>query len=92
MGILTKNVVAKNVEKQFGRMETDIQMDGIQRNRWIDGLTDQQTDGLNGWIDIWQIDIQMNCIQKQIDRQRYRLILDECQMDKLAKKTYRQTD
>ena len=53
MGILTKNVVAKNVEKQFGRMETDIQMDGIQRmetdiqmdgiqrNRWIDRLTDQ---------------------------------------------------
>ena len=42
------------------RMETDIQMDGIQRNRWIDGLTDQWTDGLNGWINIWQIDRQMN--------------------------------
>ena len=40
-------------------METDIPMDGIQRNRWIDGLTDQWTDGLNGWINIWQIDRQM---------------------------------
>ena len=41
------------------RMKTDIPMDGRQRNRWIDGLTDQWTDGLNGWINIWQIDRQM---------------------------------
>ena len=51
----------KNVENIVGgwrltqRMETD-----IQRNRWIDGLTDQWTDGLNGLINIWQIDRQMN--------------------------------
>ena len=41
-------------------METDIPMDGIQRNRWIDGLIDQWTDGLNGLINIWYIDRQMN--------------------------------
>ena len=44
----------------YGRMETDRQMDGIQRDRWIDRLTDQWTDGLNGWMNIWQIDRQMN--------------------------------
>ena len=37
----------------YGRMETDRQMDGIQRDRWIDRLTDQRTDGLNGWMDKW---------------------------------------
>ena len=44
----------------YGWMETDRQMDGIQRDRWIDRLTDQRTDGLNGWMDKWQIDRQMN--------------------------------
>ena len=44
----------------YGWIETDRQMDGIQRDRWIDRLTDQWTDGLNGWINIWQIDRQMN--------------------------------
>ena len=43
---------------------------GIQRNRWIDGLTDQWTDGLNGLITIWQID-------RQMDRKRYRLRMDD---------------
>ena len=60
MGILTKNVVAKKCGKQFVWMEIDIQMDGIQINRWIDRLTDQWTDGLNGWINICQIDRQLN--------------------------------
>ena len=41
-------------------METDIPMDGIQIYRWIEGLTDHWTDGLNGLINIWQTDRQMN--------------------------------
>ena len=61
--------ILKNVENNLGgqrltqRMET-----GIQRNRWIDGLTDQWTDRLNGLITIWQIDRQTDELNTEIDK------------------------